>query len=833
MISLLLNKKTAAIFSLILPFFLTNYAIADKDISFENLVIIDHPSDNTYFAGDSFKTRCYIKNVGDEVINYSTSNVIRIYAGEYHIGSIYSPTIKVGEEKTADINCTLPINMSVGSYNIWGKIFINDSNPDNNTCISSTDIIVTLRPPDISITSINMSGDRFVQGDTISVNTSIKNVGYQTAEDICLEYYANECLVGSTNRSGLEPGATDTFTFGCQIPDDLPDGYYSLGATVTCTNDKNADNNSKGTGTTFWVGKVADLTVKTIQAPNGTYMPGNTIEIYSLVENAGDKVSNAYTIDYYLSADKNIAATDYNIGQVKRNALQPGQQHSYNTNFKLPPNIPAANYYVGIKITCQGDANLENNSGYDNETLGITHPANYVFGKVKYDYQNNSAQPVRYALLKVYDKNSATSNREIGHTITDENGNYGLVVLYDGNSGQNIYVEVSSDTISGACPGTKGKICSVKSESNNMLFIYKSLEYSHPHNLSRNIDVLMPASWRPFLVFDSMVEAFIKAKTYFDIEMEEITAYWPSSNNGTYYYPSNGIFIAKDDEWDRDIILHEYGHYIAEVYNFAQGDVGENPTHYWDKDLRFNPVQRTNEHASNLGFRESWPTLFSIACQYIQSVYPRSGDTKYQDYYSAYQWSYEIDLEEDTLDNSSPGEYYDNMNCCLLWDIFDNNPDSISFNETVSDPNLSRIWTIMRGYAPENINDFWIGWYHRFGQNNDIQGVADIFKKHRMSFAESGQNPVLPQNHAPVAVAGPDKSVQQNRTEGAQVHLDASGSYDTDGDPLSYIWRYGYTQYNGAQLDIVLPVGQNELELEVSDGKITSWDTVIVTVTPR
>jgi hypothetical protein len=88
-------------------------------------------------------------------------------------------------------------------------------------------------------------------------------------------------------------------------------------------------------------------------------------------------------------------------------------------------------------------------------------------------------------------------------------------------------------------------------------------------------------------------------------------------------------------------------------------------------------------------------------------------------------------------------------------------------------------------------------------------------------------------NIVAAAFAGADVVVSQDRAEGAQVHLNASGSSDTVGDSLIYVWRRGYVIFSVVQLDIVLPVGKTELELEVSDGKITSWDTVVVTVTPN
>jgi hypothetical protein len=101
----------------------------------------------------------------------------------------------------------------------------------------------------------------------------------------------------------------------------------------------------------------------------------------------------------------------------------------------------------------------------------------------------------------------------------------------------------------------------------------------------------------------------------------------------------------------------------------------------------------------------------------------------------------------------------------------------------------------------------------------------------------SGGGP--PANRAPTANAGPDQTVEENTT----VNLDGSGSFDLDGDTISYSW----TQTGGADVGLsgastaapsftAPDVAQNNPEiftfqLTVSDGNgSTDTDTVEVTV---
>ena len=90
-------------------------------------------------------------------------------------------------------------------------------------------------------------------------------------------------------------------------------------------------------------------------------------------------------------------------------------------------------------------------------------------------------------------------------------------------------------------------------------------------------------------------------------------------------------------------------------------------------------------------------------------------------------------------------------------------------------------------------------------------------------------------DHAPVADAGPDQTVQITSGNSALVTLDGSGSYDLDGDPLFYAWSWTINSINysatGVGPTISLPAGQHTIQLIVHDGTyISNISTVTITV---
>jgi hypothetical protein len=73
------------------------------------------------------------------------------------------------------------------------------------------------------------------------------------------------------------------------------------------------------------------------------------------------------------------------------------------------------------------------------------------------------------------------------------------------------------------------------------------------------------------------------------------------------------------------------------------------------------------------------------------------------------------------------------------------------------------------------------------------------------------------EDQPPVAVAGPDQTLECSSATGASATLDGSASSDPEGGALSFLWTGPFGSVSGPRVDVVVPPGGASVALEVTD----------------
>ncbi len=187
------------------------------------------------------------------------------------------------------------------------------------------------------------------------------------------------------------------------------------------------------------------------------------------------------------------------------------------------------------------------------------------------------------------------------------------------------------------------------------------------------------------------------------------------------------------------------------------------------------------------------------------------------------------------------GQYF--VNNCILWDVIEQN--SLPISEIAGEVSI-KYSDVRNGYAGEgNINIdpcFVDSDYHLHPDSPCIDagdpnfvvnpGETDLDGNPRIVDLSGFGKPIIDmgayeaQNNPPIAEAGPNQIVYAWINGKAEVTLDGSASYDTDGDALTYLWKWTIDgsdfEANEINPTIELPAGIYTIELVVNDGRANS-----------
>jgi hypothetical protein len=228
------------------------------------------------------------------------------------------------------------------------------------------------------------------------------------------------------------------------------------------------------------------------------------------------------------------------------------------------------------------------------------------------------------------------------------------------------------------------------------------------------------------------------------------------------FYNGSSLNLVEMDRFDWDVILHEYGHFVADQLNIENNPGG---VHRFSENLSDSRGRKVI--GIRLAWGEGWPTYFAVRT--LADVasglgVPNAGDVRYQD------------TEDSTLDVSLEGPATlgeDNERTVMnaLWDLDDAHPDGR--DRLALGP--QRVWDLIDAGDPTSLSEA----YGRFSPNRRSEPVNCIFTDARVA-------PRLDGPVTAVARAAPPRLTWARGNGGTHPNNRFSVAFRSNGGTLLY-----------------------------------------------
>ena len=330
----------------------------------------------------------------------------------------------------------------------------------------------------------------------------------------------------------------------------------------------------------------------------------------------------------------------------------------------------ASSVYVQYSVTLQ-------NSG---ETL-------YVSGTVFWKDTNGVEHPLKNSYVEIIDEDIAFDDYQArvytdsagffsatfaNQTGWDENGCDIFFRIYSRNT--NVIVQNLNDE------NRKGYYFQTNTDNNINTEITDKIQGIEDTDVAKSFSVMQALNEGI-----NYVTAIDSSETYL------ASSVFPSPSIVGTCYSLKNLFILKDDYCDWDIILHEFGHYIADTIDIDDSPGGD---HSSSDDLL--DTSSNKSKAIRLAWSEGWATYLSIAAQRYLSLsgIPNVGDYNYTDTIDS-NLNYSIRTPQ-TIGEANERDI--SYMLIMLNDYFD------SFSGV---DGYKYIWNVAKGSGSETFSDFY------------------------------------------------------------------------------------------------------------------------------
>ena len=398
------------------------------------------------------------------------------------------------------------------------------------------------------------------------------------------------------------------------------------------------------------------------QAPNVEAGENQTVLGSSVVNLTGSASAN------------NGSIVSYNWEQLSGETVALSNADSAMASFTAPDNAGQLEFTLTVVDSLGAESQ-------DNVFINVASNENSIVGKVTFDlvpfntvtngldYENTVVSPARGIVVEAID----ADGNQLESTVTDSDGNF----LLNANPGIQMRIRVSAQLLQ-----TEGANWDVKVTDNtngNALYVTQGELFVSPENGSeRNFH--LASGWDgttysetraagPFAILDAIydtVQKFAAVDTSVNFPPLEIR--WSPNNSvasgnysegdiGTSFYTSGTIYILgkedeDSDEYDRHIIIHEWGHYFEDKLSRADSIGG--------------PHGLSDRLDFRVAFGEGWGNAISAII--TDDVFYRDSSGSQQ----SFGWS--ININNNNATNA--GWFNEDSVQSIIYDIYDNDSEA-------------------------------------------------------------------------------------------------------------------------------------------------------------
>lgn len=248
----------------------------------------------------------------------------------------------------------------------------------------------------------------------------------------------------------------------------------------------------------------------------------------------------------------------------------------------------------------------------------------FVSGNVYWKDTNGSEHPVKKAYVEIIDEDIAFDDYQ-ARIYTNNNGYFSTT--FDNQTGWN---ESGCDIFFRIYARNTSVFVGNLSDSERIGYYFQTnTDKDIDTNITNKIQGITNTDVaKSFYVMQALNEGINYVTSIDSSETYLASAVFPTLSLTGTCYALKGMYILSDDYCDWDVILHEFGHYIADTINIENSPGGD---HSSSQDLL--NTQSSKSKAIRLAWSEGWATYLSIASQRYLSLggIPNVGDYNYTD----------------------------------------------------------------------------------------------------------------------------------------------------------------------------------------------------------